>query len=78
MSRIITLYIAVAAGIQLPGNFMISPIEVTTGPLNNKEIQNRYYKTAPAMRLRRGPVADDRYFMTGKAQQYVMTGRVNA
>lgn len=51
-------------GMQLPGGIYMSPIEVTTAPLNVKEAQKRFYEAAPKMRVRQGPVVDDKTRMT--------------
>lgn len=51
-------------GMQIPGGIYMSPIEVTTAPLQVKESQKRFYEAAPKIRMRSGPVVDDATRMT--------------
>ena len=47
-------------GMSLPGDILISPIEITAAPLPAKAMQQRYYENVPKFQIRRGPVVDDR------------------
>ena len=51
-------------GIQLPGNVIISPIEVTSSPLTERDLQSRFYSAKPKFSLRQGPQVSDMERMT--------------